>query len=257
MTTLATCWSMTINNPDENDMVLVKHYNGEYIRQIIWTPEEGEDGTPHIQAWVKLMKQQRMSFIKKLFPRGHFKSITADEYNRNCREYAQKDDDTTMGSHVISYNEQIPDVVGFLRKMLENASGCDPSHDNQPDTAEAWMAHWYRPNEILTRCLVEEKRAVAARPSVAKLLVSPTYTRVKKLYMREIIENIVTALYHTNADDDQGTGTGETDDEQSITISCASEEEEEYEEGGCTTNEGSDCGSEPDSETEGGDETEY
>jgi len=228
-------------------MVLVRHYNGEYIRQIIWTPEEGKDGTPHIQAWVKLMKQQRMSFIKKLFPRGHFKSITADEYNRNAREYAQKDDETTRGAHTITYNEQIPDVVQFLRKMLEESCGCDPTNDNQPDTADLWLDHWYRPNEILDRCAQAERRAVALRPSVSKLLVSPTYTRVKKLYMREITENIVRALYHNNADDNEGQGAGETSDVQSVTIDCASEEEDDEEEVfDSETDEGSDSGCESD-----------
>jgi len=257
MTTLATCWSMTINNPDENDMVLVRNPNPEYIRQLIWTPEAGDkDGTPHVQCFVKLMKQQRMSFIKKLYPRGHFKSITADEYKHNCSHYAQKDDKTTIGSHVITYNEQIPDVVQFLRSMLEEACGCDPMNDNQPDTPELWMDHWFNPRDILNRVSEVERRAVAKRPSVSKLLVSPTYTRVKKLYLREIVENIVYALYHTNADDDAGTGTGETDDDQSITISSIGEEEEDQE-GECETDEGTDSGSESDCEEEGGDEVEY
>jgi len=255
MTTLATCWSMTLNNPDENEMILIRNPNPEYIRQLIWTPEVGEEGTPHIQAYIKLMKQQRMSFIKKLYPRGHFKSITSDEYKHNCSHYAQKNDETTIGSHVITYNEQIPDVVQFLRKMLEESCGCDPTNDNQPDTPDAWLDHWYRPNEILKKCGEAEKRAVAIRPSVAKLLVSPTYTRVKKLYMREIVENIVRALYHTNADDNEGTGTGETTDDQSITTSGSSEEEEDEQESECETDEGTDSGSESDCETEGGDET--
>jgi len=248
---------MTLNNPDENEMVLIRNPNPEYIRQIIWTPEVGEEGTPHVQAYIKLMRQQRLSFIKKLYPRGHFKSITADDYKRNCRDYAQKDDKTTIGSHVITYNEQIPDVVAFLRKMLEEASGCDPTNDNQPDTAEAWLAHWYRPNEIIQRCGEAERRAVAARPSVAKLLVSPTYTRVKKLYMREIIENIVHAMYHKNADDDTGTRTGETDDDESVATSSTGEEEEDEQEGECETDEGSDSGGKSDCEEEGGDEVEY
>lgn len=250
MTTLATCWSMTINNPDENDMVLVRNPNPEYIRQLVWTPEIGEDGTPHIQGYVKLMKQQRMSFIKKLYPRGHFKSITADEYKHNCSHYAQKDDKTTIGSHVITYNEQIPDVVQFLRSMLEEASGCDPINDNQPDTAEAWMDHWFNPREILNKVLEVERRAVAKRPSVAKLLVSPTYTRVKKLYLREITENIVHALYHNNADDNQGEGTGETTDYQSVTIGSIGEEDQEQEDGLSETDQGTDSGSESDSEQE-------
>jgi len=248
---------MTINNPDENEMVLIRNPNSEYIRQLIWTAEEGEEGTPHIQAYVKLMKQQRMSFIKKLYPRGHFKSITSDEYKHNCHDYAQKNDDTTIGAHVITYNEQIPDVVQFLRKMLENSCGCDPTNDNQPDNAEAWMSHWYHPSAILARCLVEEKKAVAKRPTVAKLLVSPTYTRVKKLYLREIIENIVNALYYKDADDNEGKGTGQTTDDQSITTSGSGEEEEEQQESGSEADEGSDRCSQSDSEAEGGDEVEY
>lgn len=251
MTTLATCWSMTLNNPDDNEMVLIRNPNPEYIRQLIWTAEEGEEGTPHIQAFIKLMKQQRLSFIKKLYPRGHFKSITSDDYKKNCSDYAQKDDKTTIGSHVITYNEQIPDVVQFLRTIVEESCGCDPTNDNQPDTPEAWMNHWYRPNEILNRMMQEEKRAVARRPQCAKLLVSPTYTRVKKLYLREITENIVYSLYHTNADDYEGTGTGETSDDESIASSSTSEEEEEGTEGG--SEQGTDSSDYEGSEGEDGD----
>jgi len=248
---------MTINNPDDNDMVLIRNPNPEYIRQLIWTPEVGKDGTPHVQCYVKLMKQQRMSFIKKLYPRGHFKSITSDDYKKNCSDYAQKNDETTIGSHTITYNEQIPDVVQFLRKMIEEACGCDPTNDNQPDTPEAWLDHWFNPRDILQKLLEVEKRAVAQRPSVAKLLVSPTYTRVKKLYLREITENIVHALYHKDADDNQGTGAGTPTDDQSVTIGSIGEEEEVDEEGECETDEGTDCCSESDCEEEGGDEVEY
>lgn len=250
MTTLAIHWSMTVNNPDDNDMVLVRNPDPEYIRQLIWTPEQGEDGTPHIQAYVKLMKQQRMSFIKKLFPRGHFKSITADEYKHNCRHYAQKDDKTTIGSHTITCNEQIPDVVQFLRSMLEEACGCDPTNDNQPDTPELWMDHWFNPREILNKVLEVEKRAVARRPMVAKFLVSPTYTRVKKLFTREIVENIVFGLYHNNADDNQGEGSGESDVHESESTGSISEEEALDEESECETDGSADSGSESDSEGE-------
>lgn len=249
MTTLATHWSMTINNPDDNDMVLVRNPSPEYINQLIWTPEQGEDGTPHIQAYVKLMKQQRMSFIKKLFPRGHFKSITADEYKHNCKMYAQKDDKTTIGSHTITCNQQIPDVVQFLRSMLEEACGCDPTNDNQPDSPQAWMDHWYNGREILNNVLDVEKRAVAKRPMVAKFLVSPTYTRVKKLFTREIVENIVHALYHTNADDNEGEGTGETSDDQTESTGSTCEEED-HEESDSETYQSTDDCSEQDSEQE-------
>lgn len=245
MTTLATCWSMTINNPDENDFVLVRQYNGEYIRVLIWTLEEGEDGTPHIQAYVKLMKQQRMSFIKKLFPRGHFKSITADEYNRNCRDYAQKDDDTTRGAHVITYNEAIPDVVQFLRKMIQESIDTELSREIMPDTVKDWMETYYDSKDILRYLDVVERKAVANRPSVAKFLVSPTYTRVKKLYLREITLNIVEEQYKkdaTHSEESSQSDDGELQEEED----CA---EEGFEEDG-SADESVDDSSEQDSEQE-------
>jgi len=241
---------MTLNNPDDNEMVLIKNPNPEYIRQLIWTPEEGEEGTPHIQAYVKLMRPQRMSFIKKLYPRGHFKSITSDEYKKNCSDYAQKDDGTTIGAHVITYNEQIPDVVQFLRKIVEDALLLDMKSD-KCESANEFIATYYD-NEIHRSMDRSERAAIVARPSVAKLIVSPTYSRIKKLYLREIVQNVV-ECYYKNADDNERERTGETDDVQSVTISCASEEEED-EESQCEAHEGSDCGSESDCETEGGDE---
>lgn len=254
MTTLSTCWSMTINNPDENDMLIVRNPNPDYIRQLIWTAECGEqEETPHVQCYVKLMKQQRMSFIKKLYPRGHFKSITSDEYKENCKLYAQKNDETTIGSHIITYNEPIPDCVHFLRRMISESINCDPTNDNQPDTAEAWMDHWFNPIEIQRNLVIQEKRAVAQKPIVAKLIVSPTYARIKKLYLREITENIVVSLYHKDADDDKEQGTGETYDDATISTSSSSEDEEEEQDNESETDQGTDYGSEQDSEQEGGD----
>jgi len=71
------------------------------------------------------------------------------------------------------------------------------------------------------------------------------------------VENVVYTIYKTNADDNERERTGETDDVQSITISCASEEEEEQQESGSEADEGSDGCSQSDCETEGGDEVEY
>lgn len=253
MTTLATCWSMTLNNPDANEMVLIRNPNPEYIRQIIWTPEVGEEGTPHVQAYIKLMKQQRLSFIKKLYPRGHFKSITADEYKRNCSDYAQKNDDTTIGSHTITYNEQIPDVVQFLRHITQAAMDTNLSREVMPETEKDWLDTYYDKKELMEDIDKAERLAIINRPSVAKLVVSPTYSRVKKLYLREIVENILIAHYKQDADDDKGTGTGETDDDESVATSGTGEEEEDQQEGECETDCGTDEGGQSDSWEEGGD----
>jgi len=233
-TQLALCWSMTINNPDENDWALVERSHEDFIKQICHQEEKGEDGTPHIQAYIKLNKQQRMSYCKKLFPRGHFKPLTNDEYKLNCLRYAQKRDDTRQeGLTINTYNEGIPDVVAFLRKIVEaSVPSFDPTKDYNPDSHQQWMDMYFRPKQLLLEIDAQERLAVVKRPTVAKLLVSPTYTRIKKLYLREIVENIILQEY-THADDIQ-IETSEVGEESSEEGTDISEEDTETDEGSDT-----------------------
>jgi len=236
MTTLSTCWAMTINNPDENDYVLVRNPNEQHIRELVWTPEDA--GTPHIQAFVKLMRQQRLSFVKKLFPRGHFTPITNDVYMLNSRNYAQKDDETTRGPHTITMNPVVPDAIGFLTQLIGEYVEQAPEDQDLDDAAA-----------ISVFLNEQERYHITCKPYLCKLVLSPIYTKAKRLYWKEILAN------RLNADDNEREGEGETDDDQ--TESIASAQESEQEESCSEAHEGSDSGSEPDSETEGGDEAEY
>ena len=88
---------------------------------MIWTPEEGEEGTKHIQGWVRLQRNQSLSFMKKLYPRAHLKPCKKDDYNENCHSYAQKNDQTTDGNHHILLNDPIPASDTVLYQVLERA----------------------------------------------------------------------------------------------------------------------------------------
>lgn len=212
MTTLATCWAMTINNPDENDYVLVRNPNTEHIREIIWTPEDA--GTPHIQAFIKLMRQQRLSFVKKLFPKAHFTPITNDMYMVNSRNYASKDDETTRGPHTITCNPVVPDSVGFLTQLLgEYVDDAEPDEDLD-DSAK-----------VSVYLEQAERYHIALKPYLCKLVLSPIYAKAKKLYWKEILAN---RIEHYDADDNQREGTGETEYDE--TKSTSSHEEEGAEE---------------------------
>lgn len=112
-------WSMTVNNPDETTLALVRNGYPDYCREIVYTLEEGEEGTPHIQAWLKLQRQQRLSFVRKLFPRGHFKPLTNAEYVHNTKLYAQKDDETTRGAHVHVFHDPTGTVESLVKEVME------------------------------------------------------------------------------------------------------------------------------------------
>lgn len=69
MTTRATMWSVTINNPsadDEESINLARQKGWQVLGQL----EVGAEGTPHYQLAVKT-PQVRFSALKKAFPRGH------------------------------------------------------------------------------------------------------------------------------------------------------------------------------------------
>jgi len=229
MTTLATCWSMVINNPEDNDFTLVRQMNKDYIRQLIWTPEVGKDGTPHIQAYVRLQKQQRMSFIKKLFPRGHFKSITKDEYDLNTQTYVQKNDQTTAGLHSNTVNDPIPSVDSLLKTVVERIPAlwherelerhkghqhgqcrakepCEMDFDTLFDSEDYWLAHLdIAPMKAVVKNI--EKSMVLDNPRTAKLFVSPTYTKIKKEYFPEIfLAHILNAPDDSQEGDEVGSG---------------------------------------------------
>lgn len=69
MTQRATCWSLTINNPtqeDEEALALARQKGWKIDGQL----ERGAEGTPHYQLIVHT-PQVRFSAVKKAFPRAH------------------------------------------------------------------------------------------------------------------------------------------------------------------------------------------
>lgn len=66
MSDRGTCWSITINNPNETDYTLTLPPNWKLIGQL----EKGEQGTVHYQGCLTT-PQVRFSAIKKTFPRAH------------------------------------------------------------------------------------------------------------------------------------------------------------------------------------------
>jgi len=219
---------MVINNPDENDYAIVTQGYPDYVRELIWTKEIGENGTEHIQAYLKLQRTQRMSFIKKLFPRGHFKPCDRDEYNLNTKRYVQKNDATTAGVHRQTYHDPIPAadtlLYGLVEKILEpeitdiaimirKARERDwygiskqqwldenAEQDIDPDLWPKGQKDEFR--KLLTEAeheLVREKR------HIEKLLVSPTYGKIKKEWLWDIVARILKHAYD-NASLEQDAG---------------------------------------------------
>ena len=245
-----------INNPTENDYTLVRLPNKDYIRQLIWTREYGREcGTEHIQAYVKLQRQQRMSFIKKLFPRGNFRSITKDDYDLNTQTYTQKEDDTTGGAHHNTINDPIPSVDSVLKQIgdrlqEENYATCSDLHGEATtiaDDYDSWADFMDNNPSIIAKFIKQcETDLVLENPRTAKLLVSPTYSKLKKEWFTQIF---LSRFITKDADEHTLQGQEDPDDVQAVTLECADHQEASDEEAssdgeGDTSSEGS--GSEDD-----------
>jgi len=242
----ATFWAFTINNPDENDYAIVRQGYSDYVRSLIHTTEVGQDGTPHIQGWVKLQKQQRLSFVKKLFPRAHFTPLTQAEHELNTRRYVQKDDETTAGAHIQSHNEPIPDAVTLLTRYCQRYKDLilDEADNDTANTGRMADNLEKASNDIVRlRAYIrtQEKDDVSHKPSIAKLLVSPMYSKIKKEYLEEIFCHI----WHSN----------DADDDESEQQDAGGEVGEEHQSAEIQEAEAEDSGTSPDDTTEGSSET--
>lgn len=179
-----TYWRMTINNYDETDLALVQQGYPDYIRQLVYTLERGEEGTPHIQAYIRMNRDCRFSFMKKLFPRGNFGHLDSAEYRLNSQRYAQKLDSTAESPAVI-INHSVPDPVRELcdvirDALLSYAPTNDPSDWRRLSVAqiEPWTT------------MVENSRVVE-RPMLARFYVSPMYVRVWRAFASSLIVHVI------------------------------------------------------------------
>ena len=185
-------WGMTINNYDETDLALVRQGYPDYVRQIVYTLEKGESGTPHIQAYLKLFRQQRLSYVKKLFPRGSFKALMADEYKLNSQRYAQKLDDTAESPAVIT-NNPFPDPIVELTDVITTVRNELFVHVNVLDISE---------RKAMEQIRLEEGWRVQHKPALAKFYVSTTYKAVKKEFWRNVWAHVETRDTHTHTHKD-------------------------------------------------------
>lgn len=238
-------WSVTINNYDDKDLAIIRNGYPDYCREIVHTLERGENGTPHIQAWVKLQRQQRLSFVTKLFPGCHARPLTSDEYNENTKNYAQKLDATAESCAVHKFNDPMNTIESVVRKMaikiveyqinLEDKGGCYDS-----------IEHIRRETERDMVALEDYK--------LAKIFISPVYRKMWNEFGMEILTFFTNKVReekhkdtHTHTHKDkklsrQDTTTdGESSEERSFSEEEGSEGDGEGEGyGECESSDGSD-----------------
>lgn len=82
-------WSITINNPTEDDYIRWEGLKSEkWVKKVMGQLEKGENGTPHIQGMLNT-DSVRFSQIKRALPRAHIEVARKPAALSN---YVQKED---------------------------------------------------------------------------------------------------------------------------------------------------------------------
>ncbi len=78
-----TCWCWTINNYTEEEVqsinMLVLEDN--HVSYVCYGKEVGENGTPHLQGFLKTRQTVALTALKKKLPRAHFEKMKAKDVN--------------------------------------------------------------------------------------------------------------------------------------------------------------------------------
>lgn len=112
-------WCFTKNNPTSNE--IEPHPKESYI---VWQLEEGEQKTPHLQGYIELSSQQRLSSLTKWLPGAHFSvrrgtPLQASDY---CRKEPRLAGPWSRGELPETNPGKRNDIVDCLEDILQGAT---------------------------------------------------------------------------------------------------------------------------------------
>lgn len=110
-------WCYTINNYSEEDIRRLQEVDA--VRHVCGR-EVGENGTPHLQGYVRFQKPQRFSWWKNQFPRAHVEPRIGSE--KQASDYCKKEGDIIIDKgHDVdtnrkysTVNDEIDDVIAEI-----------------------------------------------------------------------------------------------------------------------------------------------
>lgn len=175
MTDRATCWSITINNPEATEYNVVLPIGWKLEGQL----EQGEQGTIHYQGCLRT-PQVRFSQVKKQFPRAH---IEVARNQKALQQYVRKEETRVAVVESIPTMFQYQDSIARkwdedafrakLRKATESAITKFPDID---DLAMEYV------DSLVSKDIEEGKQGVEF------LAINPMWRSSWKRFWRSIIK---------------------------------------------------------------------
>lgn len=166
----ATCWSITINNPDEKELKCDSpgwKLQGQF--------EEGEQGTRHFQGMLET-PQVRFSAVKRVFPRAH---IEVAKNKKALQQYVNKEETrvATFEATAIPNMFQLQDSIAsdWDSEEWRNLSA---EYERMPDSDVALM---YLDNLVA-------RRIESGQRGLEFIAINPMWRSSWKKFWRSIIK---------------------------------------------------------------------
>lgn len=149
-TTRGNAWSITINNPTEDDQLSWRNAASlPWVKEVKGQLEKGENGTLHVQGFLRT-DQVRFSQVKKAFPRAHIE--VARNVNALAR-YVSKEEtrvatiDHTLVATPLKVQTSLTEVV--LEHLTHKGQPClllktieNPGEKNQTIVWKKQISDW-------------------------------------------------------------------------------------------------------------------
>lgn len=97
MTALGRAWCFTLNNPDEDEVLIPQSWDPSDYRYLVYQLEEGENKTKHLQGYVSLNKPMRFGTFKKWFPGEKAHIEAAKGSAKQNQKYCTKEEGRIAG----------------------------------------------------------------------------------------------------------------------------------------------------------------
>lgn len=102
----------TLNNPLPEEISKLREFpEHSQFRFLCFQGEVGEKGTPHLQGYLEITKNQRQSFFKKLIPRAHIEFAKGD--SEDNIHYCSKPHPSCVCDHCTKANKEKPNWLAF------------------------------------------------------------------------------------------------------------------------------------------------
>lgn len=172
----ASWWSITINNPTEQDYNALEQENWpSFVKRVKYQTEQGEEGTIHVQGAVNTT-QVRFSAVKKWLSRAH---IEAAKDKAALLKYVEKKD-TQVATLPSGDIQKAPQEFMTMEKCLVAFVPYWNRVENNPKyTSDDFIAlHQYKSESILTEKYWAASRLMLTdRPELIAVLSNPQMLR--------------------------------------------------------------------------------